>query len=118
MFKRYLQKQFINFLVKHLYNTIGIKDVLRTVEDKRTKKVVRVFLGDKTLDQTDRSIISDDAKKFADSTIWKLVRNSVYYNCDRELKTKCKSGADMLGPKTGFWIIDIIDKTLEQLKKI
>lgn len=111
MIKRYLQKHWIKYLTKHLFNTITKDDVLQIRKEG-------IFLNNRQLDATDIEALKEDAEKFGESTLWKLLSNEVKYACNQRMYERGKTDQDLLAGKLGLYTLEVIEKSMDEISKL
>lgn len=111
MFKDYLQKRFINWLIKDLYNTIDKDDILRV------EKGVVYYKG-KALDKDGIQILRENAETFKNSKIWRLLRNQVKYEANKKMFNESRVPADILFGKATLYALAIIEDKIKELSKL
>lgn len=108
---KFLQKRFINFLVRRLFNLIDVDDLLTINENGQVTYKGRV-LDPETLEQ-----IKSDAITFENSIIWKILMSEVHYVAQQRINESTHD-YQMVGPKAVFFVEDVARKKLEQLKNL
>lgn len=109
--KKWLQKKFINYIVKDLFNGLTEKDILVQTEDNGI-----MFKG-KKLDNSDVASLYRDAENIKKSTMWKLLTNDAKYQANKRMFEKSNSVEDMMAGKLMLYSIEILDNTLRKLSK-
>ena len=107
--KKYLRKKFINFLVKHLYKTISVDDLLKA--DKQG----RLYIGSKLLTKESSDRFREEAEKILKSPLWPLLRTEVEYHAVQKVLHKSESMEDVVSGKLMIYILDIISAKLKSL---
>ena len=108
--KLWLRKRFINFLTAHLFNTISEEDILYL-------KGSKYYYKGKPLDEERLERIRQSADVFADSLLWDILSSEVKYQLNRQMYYKEQSNNDLLMVKAGLHVLNIIERTLQRLKK-
>src|SRR3990167_10119432 len=106
-----LQKRLINWLVKDLFNSIDENDILAF------GKRGGVYLKGKKLDIESVMIIKEEADKFSNSTIWKLIEKQVKFAANLRMYNKSLSPEDMIAGKMALFVLKTIRETLNRLAK-
>ncbi len=106
--KSWLQRIFINVLVRHLFNMVTEDDLLRMHGQQYS------FLG-RALDRETVIRLKADAKGFRDSSVWKVLSTEAKYQANVRMFEKSVSNADILAGKMMLYTVDIIEKKLDQL---
>lgn len=109
--KKFLQKIFINWIVKDLFNTVGKDDILRVEGNDIYYKKRK--LGKSTVDK-----IKEDANSFEGSTIWRILKNELKYVHNLRMFEHGKTDEDLLAGKMGLYNLDIIEKKIAQIKNL
>ena len=109
--KSYLQKKFINVLVKGLFNGITGDDILRVEGNK-------MFLKGKELDQELVHKLRLDAQTFHDSTLWKLLANEAIYRANERMFEKSKSIEDIMVGKSILYCVDLLRKKVKEIANL
>ena len=119
--KNWLQKQLINILVKKLFNTIDVEDIITTAktEDSFGKvKISGVYVRGRKLDQSEIDALREGAETIDGSAIWKLIENEVKYNANLRMYFNGKTDDDILMGKCCLYVLDIINGVLKSIKKL
>ena len=109
--KNYLQKKFINLLVKNLFNAIDEKNIVEV-------KGRTMFVGGKETTDDKAQRIKKEAGAFEDSFIWQVVSNQVKYEANKKMFLKSVSTEDILHGKMALWVLEIIEKKLKELASL
>lgn len=110
--KNYLQKRFINLLVHQLFNTIDEDDILQIIGDKVG------LMGGRELDAEKISRIKEDAQRFQNSLIWKILKNEVKFVANKRMYEKGITTDDILAGKLMLHILEIFERKLRQIKNL
>lgn len=109
--KNFLQRRWIRFLVKNLFNTISQENVLEINEKG-------VFIRGEKLDQETIDGLKEDAEKFHNSSLWKLLSNEVKYACNVRMYERGRTDDDILAGKCSLYTLEVIEKTIEDITKL
>lgn len=111
MIKAYLQKKFVNILIRHLFNTVTADDILQqTVHGMK-------FRG-QLLSKEDAEAIKKGAAAFQDSIIWKVLLKEMQYAANQRMFEKSTSENDILFGKAMLYTIDILDRKIINLSNL
>lgn len=109
--KAYLRRRFINWLVHGLFNTIDEDDILRVVGGKLTLK-------GKFISEELKVKLKDDAERFKDSTIWKIIKTESQYVVNKNMFYKGQTTDDLLAGKVMLYLLQILSKKIDSLTKL
>ena len=119
--KDFLQRRFINWLVKDLFNTIDENDILM-IDDKynRLGEIIsqKVYYKEKEVEPERMSQLQDDAERFRKSLIWRLLRDEVVYRANEKIYKKSMNIQDIIGGKMALWVVKIIENKLKQIEQL
>lgn len=107
--RKWLQRWSIRYLTKHLFNTISLEDILHV------KQGVYHYRG-RPIDQERLERIRQSADVFADSVLWEILSNEVRFQLNKRMYQEAGDDNLLIG-KSGLHVLDIIEKTLQRLKK-
>lgn len=107
----WLRNNWINYITKNLFNGITEDDILAVKADG-------VYLKDKKLTEEQIVLLSEDAEKFANSVIWKFLTDDAKYQANYLMYQQSQSYEGMMFGKALLYLIDIMQKKIEQLKKL
>lgn len=110
MIKKYLQKRFINYLVKDLFNTITVDDILR-IENGQ------VMYKGKAIEKEKLVLLSEDAERLKNSSVLKLILKEVKFISNEKMYNKSKTIEDILFGKASLWVVDIIQKKVDYISQ-
>ena len=109
--KAYLQRLFINWLVKDLFNAVSAEDILRITPQG-------VFYKRKQLSADSVEVILGGARYITDSVAWKMMLNEAKYMANQHMFEKSKSVDDIMFGKAMLYCIEILEKKLDHLSKL
>ena len=110
MVKNYLQKRFINLLVRNLFNTIDEDDILLARKDG-------VYLRGKKMDRMSLDVLREEAERFRGSSLWKLLSREIKYQSNLRMFEKGITTDDILAGKLALYILEIIKKTIDRIAR-
>lgn len=110
--KNYLRRKLINWLVSHLFCALTDKDILSQNPDGTFN------FKDKTLDAEQQEELVEDAARFANSAIWKLMTDDAKYHACLLMYERSQDFNGMMFGKAMLYSIDIISKRLSQISKV
>ena len=110
--KKYLQKRFINLLVKGLFNGIEESDVLDIRQDGK------VFYKKKQMGSDTILRLKENVEVFQRSILWDVLKNGTKHACNLRMFDKGYSEDDILAGKLGLYIVDVFERILEDIKKL
>ncbi len=96
------KKKILTLAVRRLYNTIGPDDILKEASDGKW-----TFEG-KTMSEMMRGAVSAEAKLFAESTLWRVLRKDAQYHSNRRMFLIGKTETDMIVGKVWLYAFDAI----------
>ena len=110
--KKFLQKQLSNFLAKHLYNCITEDDILQVYSRNKV-----IYKG-RNLPPDQISKISDNARMFKNSLLWGAISDEVKQKLNYRMYVGGKSDEDLLAGKIGLYILEIIERKIQELSNL
>lgn len=96
----------MNFLTKHLFNGVWEKDIFRVEGTK-------VYYKGRVMSDEHRQIIRDDAEKFANSVLWKLLSDECAYQANLKQFQSGTKEIDVVAGRMMLYNLDIIDKVIK-----
>ena len=109
--KNWLQKKFINILVHNLYNTITEEDILHVEKGQIT------FRGS-TLDAEYWEKIQNDAKRFENSALWRILTHELKHQANQRMFYRGKSDDDILAGKLLLFLLSVIENKLKFIRNL
>lgn len=109
--KSYLRAKLVNLLVRKLFNTITADDILK-LENQN------MFLKGKRLTTEQITELKENAERFADSVVWKLLSDDIKYHANYLMYEKSKDYQDMMFGKAILYVVDIINKRLKWISRL
>lgn len=106
-----LKLNILNWCLKHLFNAITDKDIMRW----NGKNFV---MDDKTLIDSDTYDIISGADAIKRSYVWQLIVKDMKNVSNKMLYEKSKTVDDMIFGKACLYTIDVIENKLDNLSKI
>lgn len=110
--KNWLQRKFVRFLVRGLFNTIDESDVLR-IDSKGV-----IMYQNKPLTREIADKIKTEAGTFNDSLVWEFLTNDMKYVSNQRMWEKSENIEDVLAGKIMLYTIEVMRKKLENLSKM
>ncbi len=110
--KSYLQKVFINLLVKHLFKFVTEKDILQVVKGAEGIKVLHRG-RELTREQTMEMASAADSIKH--NHFWKILTNEVMYRAAEKMFYNGRTGDDLLGGKSILFCLSVIQKKIDEI---
>ena len=108
MLKKYLRNKFINWLVKDLFSPINDNDILKITG-------TGVFFRGKKLNEEAVDDLKNDAERFANSAIWKLLSDDAIYQANFIMYSHSKDYDGMIFGKVMLYCVDILKKKIQQI---
>ena len=109
--KNILQKKFIGLLVRNLFNTIDEDDILLVGKDG-------VYLRGNKLDKMSLDVLKEEAERFKESSLWKLLSREVKYQANIRMYEKGITTDDILMGKCSLYVLEVIKKTIDKISKL
>jgi hypothetical protein len=107
--KSWLQRKFINILVRHLFNTVTEEDILQM------RGQSYLFLG-RPLDKEVVIKLKADAKMWRSSSLWQILSTEAKWKANERMFFKGSNPADLLfGKAMLYLLVEVIEQKLEQL---
>jgi len=97
--------------VKHLFNTVSADDILKENPDGTIR------FEDRTLSQTYRKDLREQAKLLPDLLLWKVLQADIKYQLNKKMYEESLITQDVMWGKLIMWYNDIIRTRIERLKK-
>lgn len=110
--KKFLQRKFIKFLTKHLFNSLTEEDILKAGDRGSI-----IYKG-RNLTKKEIQQITKDAREFKNSIIWKLLKEDATYQAQQRMFRKSENLNDIYAGKLMLHSIDIIDKTISKVSNL
>ena len=107
--REYLRKKFLNWLVKDLFNTIQEEDLLQILPNGA------ILYRGKKLDDEKALQLREDADKFNNSVLWKLLSDDAKYQANFRMYENSSDYGGMMFGKAMLFNLDVIEKRLKQL---
>jgi hypothetical protein len=104
-------EQIENHIIGDVWKTVSKEDFLRVWNDK-------LCLGSTILDDKDKMVIKEDAKTILNTKTWTMIVNELIHVSNRKMFEDSKCWEDMNFGKACLYIIDVIQKKLENLSNI
>ena len=96
--------------VKHLFNTIGVEDILR--EEKGVW-----FLEDKPLNEGQRKLLISEATVFTKTLLWKVLQTDVKYQANKKMFELSNTEMDLTAGKLWLETLNCFRTRLESMCK-
>jgi hypothetical protein len=109
--KNYLRAKFIHWLVRDLFCALTDEDILTIKLDGSFSYKGKEL----TLEQA--TDLQDDAKRFANSAIWKLLTDDAKYHANHLMYENSQDFGGMMFGKAMLYNLDILQKRLSQISK-
>lgn len=106
-----LQKRFINYLVKDLFNTISEDDILASTPGG-------IMYQGRQLDRETFNSLKENADLFANSILWEVLSNEVKYLSNVRMYEKGNTDQDLLAGKCCLYILNVIDRKIKELSQL
>lgn len=110
--KKYLQRLFINWLVKDLFNALDVHDIL----DIRGKGIV-IYRG-KRLTEEAIQLIKDGSTYILESVAWKMLTNEAKLAANQRMFEKSKVIDDIMFGKAMLYDLELLDQKLKQFSQL
>jgi len=107
--KKWLQRKFINLLTRHLFHGLTSEDILSV----KAKGVIMLKGKPLSKDRVDK--IKHDASMFANSSVWKFIKDSARYQASVMALEKSESKVDTMNAKIMVFLLQEIDSVLKKL---
>jgi len=107
--KNWLQKRLINILAKNLFNTVTEDDILKVRQGG-------VYLRGRKLDKDTLAALQEDAEKYSESTLWKIISNEVKQVSNLRMYEKGTTSDDILAGKIALYVLEVIEKIQKRLR--
>lgn len=108
--REYLQKKLIRFIVKDVFHAISPEDILAI-----DKKGVW-FLKGKELGPEMVEKLQSEAKYFADSTLWKVLKAELQWSASKTLLEKGNNATDIRIAQIQGYLTKVVDEKLQSMK--
>ncbi len=106
-----LQRYFINWIIKDLFNTVDEDDIIRVVNGN-------MYFRGKLLKQEEAQAIKEDAERFKNSKIWYFLRKELLYHANQSIVVKSKTLDDILAGKVLIFLEKIVSDKVRTLSKL
>ena len=101
-------------LLRYLFNTVSLDDVLQVVKDKDGKMLLKV--GDNLLPEAEYKAIRADARSFKYSRLWKHLLTDLTWEGNRSIY-ESKNYEDTYFGKAILFAVKIMDQKIELLAR-
>lgn len=105
-----LDKQILTELVRDLFNTIDEYDIIREEDGKW-------FIGDKEIQEAEKSMIISEAQLFVKGKLWKVLQRDIKYIANKRMFINSRTEMDLVAGKLLLYLLDIINTRLQSLDK-
>jgi hypothetical protein len=119
--KNFLQRHFINFLTKHLFNAIDKDEVIRiTIETNKQTRLPekKAYIGDRELDVSMMNGLKAEAEAYLNSSLYKIVIKYLKYAHNQRMFVKGKDGDDLLAGKLGLFNLEKEEEIIKEIAKL
>ena len=106
----YTDDDVLTEVVKDLYNTIGVEDILR--EEKN-----QWLYMDKPLSIARCKLLVEQAKELRNSELWQIMTNDVKYQANKMMYLKAESEIQITAGKLWTYTLDCFNQRLENLSQ-
>lgn len=96
--------------VKHLFNTIGLGDILH----EEGKSWV---YGNKQLPESQQKLLVAEAKSFLSMRLWRVLQDDIKYQLNNRMFIRSEGEMDLIAGKIGLFILDALKTRLNSLTK-
>lgn len=103
------RKEFINILAGHLFNSLQEDTFLQA------KGKGRFIYNNKPLNEEMAVKLKEDAERFADSFLWKVLKEEVINNAKLRIFYRSQSMEDTLAGKLLLHFVEIIDNKIKEI---
>lgn len=108
--RQYLRKKFINWLIKDLFVVIDERDLFYV------EKGIPYF-GGKVIETDTMERLKRDAERFHKSFLWNMVSRRLKWEATDKIANKSTTVEDIIGGKILLYLTQVIDNTLNDIKK-
>lgn len=103
----------LNYILKHLFNTVTVEDILVYNPNDKTFKV-----GDEILPSGDKQDIISGAESIRRMYVWKMLNKDLKYQTNKMIYENSQTIDDTLFGKAVLYTLDVIDKKLKHLSEL
>lgn len=107
--RAWLQRKFINWLIRDLYRFITEEEVLTVLPTGR------MLHRGKLLPPEDEELIRREAESIRRSFLWKLLLNTVRYEANKRIFEESETTQDLVIGKSALWVVQLFDDELMHL---
>ena len=111
MLKRYFQRKFSSYLIKHIFH--GFSEKILVVKSPH-----KVLYRGKPLADNDIDVIAEQAKFYRKSRLWNILRKELLYQIGEQAVLKSKTSEDLIAAKMAVWILEQIEYKLEEISTL
>lgn len=113
--QKILQKNLARFLIEDVFNTITEDDLIRIERSNSpTQADVWHYKGD-ALKKEQVELLKVQAKSFAQSELWKLLKTELQYLAQQKGLVKSTTAEDIVASKMLLYVTDIIDSKIKSM---
>lgn len=109
--KSYLRKKCINFLARHLFDTIIEEDLLR--RNGRGHLEIRGV----ELPREKEDLLKEQATALLNSTLWTYIKTDVKHHAIQKTLHQSQTMDDVISGKLMLYLIDVIETRLDNLRR-
>ena len=104
-----LQRNLINFILKDVFNTIDVEDVLRIKGTNVWEHKGRNLTPDEV------NLLREEARIFKNSKLWEILKNELKYHAQKSMFEKSQTPQDIVAAKLLIYLTDVIQGKLEKM---
>lgn len=101
----------MTYLTRHLFSGVWENDVFKPVGRK-------ILYKGKVMSDEKRTIIADDAKKYAESIVWKIIKDECAFQANIKMYKTGTKEIDTVAGRMMLYNLDILDKVLIKLQRM
>ena len=109
--KKRIKNKILNFILKHLFNSITEQDVLHVVGNN-------VFYKDTLLTKKQRDGIILEAKEIKNLAVYKILVDELKYSANKKIYQNSVTTDDLVFGKAALWVIDILETKINKLSQM
>lgn len=106
--KKFLQRRLINWIVGSLYNTVSVEDVIQF-------RGHSIWVNGKELKGEVAAKLTEDAERFHDSAIWKVLFREVQFAANERMFREARTVDDIMFGKAILYANKIYSDALTKL---
>jgi len=107
---RLFKKEILMMQIKHLYNTIGVEDILKEKEGSW-------YFQGRQLNDAEKKLLIAEASQLLSTRLWKVIQTDVKYQINKLMYEKAENGNDLAIGRLWAYTFDTFKTRLNSMVK-